>query len=119
MALTQRPIDLIETADRCEQRLEGLKTFAYNSRVKHNSKGKKILLDDVITRIKSNIQSLRAWTAAIVKGRQTKDEQIKASVNEVFKNIISRTADASQGLKHRLEISILRSDKSKCGVPRG
>ena len=119
MVPSQRPINLIEIADRCQQHLEGLKKYAYDSKTKHNSKEKKILLDDVVTRIKSNIQSLTAWTAAIAKGRQTKDEDIKASVKEVFENIISRTADALQGLKHRLDISMLRSNRSKCGVPRG
>lgn len=110
----QRPINLIKSADRCEQHLDGLRTYASDSKIKYNSGKKKILLEDVIARLNSNIKSLKAWTAAITKGRQTSDEEIKTSVNAVFENIISRVNDAKGALSHRLGFSVWNSDKSKC-----
>lgn len=56
----QRPINLIESADRCEQHLNSSKKYANNSKTKHNSGKKKVLLEDVITSVNSNIQSLKA-----------------------------------------------------------
>lgn len=109
----QPPINLIKSADRCEQHLNGLRKYASDSKTKYNSGKKKILLEDVITRLNSNIQSLKAWTAAITKGRQTSDEEIKASVNSVFENIVSRVDDAKEALSHRLGLSVFSSDKSK------
>lgn len=110
----QRPINLIKSADRCEQHLNGLSKYARDSKTKHNSGKKKVLLEDVITRVSHNIQSLKAWTAAITKGRQTSDEEIKASVNSVFENIVLRVDDAKEALSHRLAFSMWISDKSKC-----
>ena len=75
--------------------------------------GKSRHIDDVVARIKSNIQYLKAWTAAIAKGRQTNDKSTRVSVDEVFKNIILRTEDASQGLRHRLAMSMKITHKSK------
>ena len=115
----QRPINLIKSADRCEQHLNSLRKYASDSKTKHNSGKKKVLLEDVITRVNSNIQSLKAWTAAITKGRQTSDEEIKASVNSVFENIVSRVDDAKEALRHRLGFSVWNSDKSKCVIPQG
>ena len=109
-----QPIDLIETANRCEQHLNQLRKYASNSKTKHNSAKKKTLLENVITRVNDNIQSLKTWTAAIAKGRQTTDEGKKASVNAVFNNIESRVKDAEKALSHRLEFPIWTSDKSKC-----
>ena len=116
---SQQPIDLIESARRCEQRLNQLRKFASDSRTKHNSGKKKNLLDDVVTRINDNVHSLRAWIAALAKGRQTREENIKASVDEVFDNIVLLTNDASRVLAHRLGFSIFVSDESKCAVSRG
>lgn len=112
----QRPINLIKSADRCEQHLNGLRKYASDSKTKYHSGKKKVLLEDVITRVNSNIQSLKAWTAAITKGRQTSDEEIKASVNSVFENIVSRVDDAKEALSHRLGFSVLNFAKSKCVV---
>ena len=115
----QQPIDLIKSADRCEQHLNGLRTYASDSKTKHNIGKKKILLEDVIIRVNGNIQSLKTWTAAIAKGRQTSDEEIKASINSVFENIVSRVHDAQKALSRRLGFSIWTSDKSKCVVLQG
>ena len=115
----QRPINLIKSADRCEQHLNWLRKYASDSKTNYNSGKKKVLLEDVITRVNSNIQSLKAWTAAITKGRQTSDEEIKASVNSVFENIISRVNDAKEALSHRLGFSVWNSDKSKCVMLQG
>ena len=115
----KQPINLIESADRCEQHLNSLRKYASDGKTKHNSGKKKVLLEDVITRVNSNIQSLKAWTAAITKGRQTSDEEIKASVNAVFENIVSRVADAKEALSRRLGFSMWNSDKSKCVTLQG
>lgn len=109
----QRPINLIESADRCEQHLDWLRKYASDSKAKHNNGKKRVLLKDVITRVNSNIQSLKTWTIAITKGRQTSDEEIKASVKAVFENIVSRVDDARKALSHRLGFSMWTSDKSK------
>jgi len=106
-------IDLIESADRCERHLNSLRTYASDRRVKHTSGKKHALLEDVITRVNSNIQLLKAWTAAISKGRQTSDETIRSSINEVFDNILLRKADAQKALNHRLALGMLASEKTK------
>lgn len=115
----QQPINLIKSADRCEQHLSSLRKYASDSKKKHNSGKKKVILEDVIARLNSNIQSLKAWTAAITKGRQTSEEEIKASINAVFENIISRAADAKEALSRRLDFSSWKLDKSKCVMLRG
>ena len=107
-------IDLIQSAATCERHLNNLRQHARNHKVKYTSGKKHALLEDVITRSNSNIQSLKAWTAAITKGRQTSDESIKASINAVFDNIVLRKKDAQKALDHRLELGLLATDKSKC-----
>ena len=107
----ERPIDLIESANRCKEHLDSLRKHASDGKTKHNSGKKKVLLEDVITRVNSNIQALGAWTAAIHRGRQTLNEEIKASVNAVFDNIVSRVHDAKKALNHRLGFSILNKSK--------
>ncbi|KAL8794605.1 MAG: hypothetical protein Q9195_002801 [Heterodermia aff. obscurata] len=97
-------IDLIESAVKCELRLDSLRQHARDLKVKHTSGKKHALLEEVITRSNSNIQSLKAWTAAISRGRQTSDESIRASINEVFENILSRKKDAQKALDHRLAL---------------
>ena len=92
-------IDLIKSADTCEEHLK--------SGNKHN------LLQHVIKPTNTNIQSLKAWTAAIGKGRQTSDEEIKASIDAVFGNIVLRVADAKEALDHRLRLGFLASEKTK------
>ena len=106
-------IDLIKSADRCEQHLNSLKRHATDLKIKHSSGKKHVLLKEIITRSNASIQSLKAWTAAIRKGRQTSDENIRASVNAVFGNIVSRVADARDALDHRLGLSFMASEKSK------
>lgn len=115
----QRPINLIESADKCEQHLNWLMKYASDSKANHNSGKKRVLLEDVITRVHSNIYSLKTWTIAITKGRQTSDEEIKASVKAVFENIVSRVDDAREALSHRLGFSLWTSDKSKCVMLQG
>ena len=110
----RRPIDLLDSAERCRQHLDSLREYAKDSRAKHSSGEKKLVLDEVIARVNSNIQALKAWTAAIHKGRQTADEEIKTSVNAVFDNIVPRVHDARKALSHRLKLSRLGSNKSKC-----
>ena len=106
-------IDLIKSADRCEEYLNRLKKHASDRKTEYTSGKKHILLQDVITRTNTNIQSLKAWTAAIGKGRQTSDEEIKASIDAVFGNIVSRVADAREALDHRLRLGLLASEKTK------
>lgn len=123
MATSPQPsherIDLIKSADRCEQHLNYLRKHASDLKIKH-AKGKKHdLLKDVITRGNVNIQSLKAWTAAVSKGRQTSDESIRASVNAVFENIVARVADAKEALDHRLGLRLLVSQKSKYVMTQG
>lgn len=115
----QRPINLIESADRCEQHLNMLRKYASDRKAKHSSGKKRVLLQDVIIRVNSNIQSLKTWTIAITKGRQTSDEEIKASVKAVFENIVFRVDDAKEALSRRLGFSFLSSDKSKCVMLQG
>lgn len=109
----RQKIDLIESADRCERHLNRLRTYASDRKVKHTSGKKHALLEDVITRVNSNIQLLKAWTAAIRKGRQTSDETIRSSINEVFENIVSRKAKAQKALDDRLGRGLLASERSK------
>lgn len=106
-------IDLIESADRCQRRLDRLRAHASDRKVKHTSGKKHALLEDVITRLNSNIQLLKAWTAAISKGRQTSDEKIRSSINEVFENIVSRKEKAQKALDGRLARGWLASERSK------
>ncbi len=120
---TSQPIDLIDSAERCKQHLDSLREYASDSRAKHNRGKKKVVLEEVITRVNSNIQALKAWTAAIHKGRQTHDEEIKTLVNAGFDNIVSRVHDAKKALSHRLKLAKFGFDKSKCvmlqcGVPK-
>lgn len=109
----RQEIDLIESADRCERYLNHLRTHATDRKVKHTSGKKHALLEDVITRLNSNIQLLKAWTAAISKGRQTSDEAIRSSINQVFEYIVSRKEDAQKALDDRLTLGLLASKKSK------
>lgn len=109
----RQKIDLIKSADTCEEHLSRLKKHASDLKSKHSSGKKNILLDDVIKRSNTNIQSLKAWTAAIGKGRQTSDEDIKASIDAVFGNIVSRVADSKDALDHRLGLGFLASEKTK------
>ena len=98
----QKSIRLIESAEKCEQSLNRLKKFASDSKAKHSSAEKKLLLDDVIKRVNSNIAPLKAWTAAINKGRQTSTTEI------ILDKILSWVAEATEILNHRLGLSILR-----------
>ena len=109
----QHPINLIESARKCEKDLNRLRKHASDRKTKQNG-AKKALLEDVITRVNSNIQSLKNWTAAIAKGTQTQDEERKASVNAVFNNIELRVKDAEKALNHRLGFTLLPSKKSRC-----
>lgn len=106
-------IDLSESADKCERRLDQLKKHATEQKANYKSGKKHRLLEDVIASCNSNIQSLKTWRAAISKGRQTSDESIRASINSVFENIILRVADARSALKHRLGLRRVALDKSK------
>ena len=114
----QRPINLTETADRCEQHLDHLRRHASDSKRKHNSAKKKELLEGVITRVTGNIQSLKSWIAAIAKGRQTADEEKKASINAIFNEIITRVEDAEKALDHKLELRMWTFRKSECAMLR-
>ena len=105
-------IDLIESAVKCERRLDGLRQYARDRKVKYTSGKKHAVLEEVITRSNSNIQSLKAWTAAISRGRQTSDENIRASIHAVFENIVSRKKDAQKALDHRLAL-VFAFEKSK------
>lgn len=109
----QHPINLIDSANKCEKDLNRLRKHASDRKTKQNG-AKKILLEEVITRVNSNIQSLKNWTAAIAKGRQTQDEERKASVDAVFNNIELRVKDAEKALDHRLDFALLASKKSRC-----
>ena len=104
----QQPIRLIESAKKCEQSLKRLKKHANDSKAKHSSAEKKLLLDDVITRVNSSIASLKAWTPAISMGRQTSNTEVIATINSVFDRILWWVAEATERLNHRLELSILR-----------
>ena len=53
------------------------------------------------------------------EGRQTSDEEIKASVTSVFEDIVSRVDDAKEARGHRLAFSMWISDKSKCFMLQG
>ena len=110
---SKTPIDLIDSANKSEEQLSKLKSFATEKKQKHGSGKKKALLEDVINHVNSNIQSLKAWTAAINEGRQTSDEEIKKSIHAVFENIVARVADAKQALGHRLGMSAFASHTSK------
>jgi len=112
----RQKIDLIESADKCGDHLDHLRKHASDRKVKHASGKKHALLEDVITRVNSNIRLLKAWTAAISKGRQTSDETIRSSINDVFENIVSRKVDAQRALDHRLALGLLASEKSKYGI---
>lgn len=109
----RQAIDLIESADNCERHLNRLRTHASGRKVKHTSGKKHALLEDVITRVNSNIQLLKAWTAAISKGRQTSDEAIRSSINDFFESIVLRKKDARKALDDRLALGLLASKKSK------
>ena len=115
----QQPINLIESAERCERRLNRLKRHATDCKTKHNSGKKKKLLEDVIARVHGNVASLKAWTAAIMKGRQTGDTEIIVAINAVFENIVSRADEANTTLNHRLNLSRLAFNKSKSVVQAG
>lgn len=106
-------INLSESAEQCERCLDHLKKHATEQKAKLGSGKKHKLLEDMIASCDSNIQSLKAWRAAINKGRQTSDESIRASINFFFQNIISRVADARTALQHRLSLSRYALDKSK------
>lgn len=110
---SSQQINLSESADKCERRLDQLKKHATEQKANYRSGKKHRLLGDVIASCNSNIQSLKAWRAAISKGRQTSDESIRASIDSVFENIIARVADAKAALKHRLGLSFVAFDKSK------
>ena len=110
---SSRPkIDLIESAVKCERHLDNLRQYARDRKAKYTTGKKHALLEEVITRSNSNIQSLKAWTAAISRGRQTSDENIRASINAVFENILSRKKDAQKALDHRLAL-VLAFEKYK------
>lgn len=110
-------IDLIESAVKCERQLDSLRKYAHDRKDKYTGK-KHALLLEVITRSNSNIQSLKAWTAAISRGRQTSDENIRASINAVFENIVSRKKDAQKALDHRLALKI-SLEKRKYDIAQG
>lgn len=122
MATTLEPrqqlIRLIESAEKCEQSLNRLKKYASDSKAKHSSAEEKLLLDDVIEGVNSNIASLKVWTAAINMGRQTSDTEIIATNNSIFDRILSCVAEATERLNHRLGLSILRRG-SKCVKKQG
>ena len=99
--MAHQQIDLIESADRCVRHLGRLRKRADDLKSKYTS-GKKKDLEYVIGCADSNIGSLKAWTAAFHRGRQTSDQNIRASTNAVFDNIISCVADAKKVLDHRL-----------------
>ena len=107
------PIDLSESAKKCERRLDHLRKHATEQKTIITSGKKHRLLEDIIASCNTHIQSLKAWRAAINKGRQTSDESIRDSINFFFENIISRVADAQAALKHRLGLSRYALDKSK------
>ena len=109
-------IDLIKSADTCEEHLNRLKKHASDLKTQYTIGKKHILLEDVVTRSNTHIQSLKAWTAAIGKGRQTSDEEIKASIDAVFGNIVSRVADAKEALDHRLRLGLWASEKTKYAI---
>ena len=106
-------IDLFESAAICERRITALRKHAINLKLEYTSGKKRTLLDDVITRSNSNIKSLRAWTVAVRQGRQTSSYEIRASINEVFNNILLLLAKAKKALDHRLQLSCLAWPKSK------
>ena len=112
-------IDLIDSAVQCERHLDRLRQHARDRLVKYTTGKKHVLLEEVITRSNSNIQSLKAWTAAIRMGRQTSDESIRASINAVFENIVSRKKDAQKALDHRLELALWAFDKYKYYIAQG
>ena len=110
----RRPkVDLIKSADTCREILNRLKEHASDRKSVYTSGKKHIILQDVITRTSTNILSLKAWTAAIGKGRQTSDEEIKASIDAVFGIIVSSIADAREALDHRLRLGPLTSEKTR------
>ena len=117
MATSPKPshqeIDLIKSADSCEQHLSQLKKHASDLKAKHTGGKKHALLVDVVGRANTSIQALKTWTAAFSKGRQTSDESIRTSVNAVFGNIESRVTDAKEALDHRLGLGLLASERSK------
>ena len=106
-------IDLIKSADTCEDHLNRLKRYASDLTSQYPSGKKNVLLKDVVARSNTSVQSLKAWAAAIGKGRQTSDEAIKASIDAVFGNIILRVANAREALDHRLRLGLLASEKTK------
>lgn len=111
---TQQAINLFRSAYRCEQHLDCLKKYASDSKVRYNNGKKKVLLENVIARLNSNIQSLKAWSLAIAKQRQTPDEEFQTSIHSTFVKITSRVDDVKEILSHRLKSSVSSSAKSKC-----
>ena len=112
-------IDLIESAVTCERHLNSLKQHAQDHKRRYATGKKNVLLEDVITRSNGSIQSLKAWTAAFTEGRQTSDESIRASINTLFENILSRRKDAQEALDYRLGLRIWASKKSKYDMRLG
>lgn len=115
---SQQKIDLIESAVKCERRLDSLRQHARDLKVKYTSGKKHALLEEVITRSNSNIQSLKNWTAAISRGRQTSDDSIRANIDAVFENILSRKKDAQKALDHRLAL-VFALEKYKYDIAQG
>lgn len=107
-----KKIDLIESAAKCEQCLDQLRKHARDKKTKYTKGKKQALLEDIITHGNRAIKSLKAWIAAIGRGRQTSDESIQKSIDVTFDSIISRVKDAREALDHRLRLGLAR-EKSK------
>ena len=109
-------INLLKSADQCEQLLNRLKKHASDQKKIYKSGKKHTLLENVTSHATSNIQSLKTWTAAISKGRQTSDPEIRRSANDLFNNVTLRVGDAEKALDHRLALGRLTREKTKCEI---
>lgn len=98
---------MIDTARECDNLLEQLKQHADRSKRRHLTTATLSLLDEVVGHVTGNSNALKAWSAAVGKGRQTTDPNIIRTVDEHFRQLEKRIAHVESALRHRLGLRML------------
>lgn len=93
---------LIACAERCERHLDSLKKHASDCKAQHRSEEKKAIIEDVISHVNENANSLEAWRATISAGRLTFNQDFNVSIRRAFDKLSDLVATAWRGLDRLL-----------------
>ena len=100
----QSPIDLVDSARICIQRLGALQQHAVDRKARHRTTDTKDLIEHVDAQCQENVRRLREWKDSITRSNQTSDIDRLRTVAGTFDHLRGTITEAEEALNSRLGI---------------